>query len=234
MRRFFDTELETLRSDLFRMGEQVIAQLRAVLKALGEGDADLAQQVVDGDTEIDALEVRIDEEAIRYMSLRTPIATELRVLVTGMKVSHEFERAADEITKIARRIRHLSSDAPIKTGVDVVAMGELAAAMLSDALDCLIRGSEEEALAVCRRDTEVDRLNRELQEELTSRMTREPSVVHRAVDLIFVAKAIERVADHATNIAEETIFLIKAKDVRHSAETRRSAAEGDLSADSTG
>ena len=96
------------------------------------GDSELAQKIVDGDNEIDDLEIRIDEEAIRYLSLRAPIATELRVLVTGMKVSQNFERAGDEITKIARRIRNISSDAPIKLKSDIVQMGELAASMLND------------------------------------------------------------------------------------------------------
>ncbi|HEX9785967.1 MAG TPA: phosphate signaling complex protein PhoU [Opitutaceae bacterium] len=226
MKRFFDAELETLRSDLFHMGECVINQLRLVLKAFSEGDSHLAQVVVDGDNVIDDLEIRIDEEAIRYLSLRAPIATELRILLMGMKASHEFERAGDEITKIARRIKNISSDVPIKVGPDIVQMGEIAASMLSDALDCFIQGTEEKALAVCHRDAEVDQMNRDLQDELAELMTRDPSMVSRCVDLMFVSKAIERVADHATNIAEETIFLIKAKDIRHTAETRRPAASG--------
>jgi phosphate transport system protein len=225
MKRFFDSELETLRSDLFRMGEQVIAQLRSVLEAYAKRDPQLAQRVIAGDNDIDELEIRIDDEAIRYISLRSPVATELRVIVTGMKASHDLERAADEVTKIARRIRTLSREAPLKISVDVVGMGEIAAAMLRDALDCFMQGNEEKAMAVCHRDVEVDRLNRELCDELTQIMTRQPETVSRAVDLMFVSKALERVADHATNIAEETIFLFKAKDVRHTAEVKHSPAE---------
>lgn len=220
LKRFFDAELETLRTDLFRMGERVIAQLRAAVKAYTDSDPALAQQVIDGDNELDELEVRIDEEAIRYMSLRAPIATELRVVITGMKASHDFERAGDEITKIARRIRKLSAEPPLAVGDDIMRMGEIAAEMLRDALDCLVLGTEEKALAVCRRDSEVDRLNREFCDELTRLMTQQAETVARAVDLIFISKALERVADHATNIAEETIFLIKAKDVRHTPEVK--------------
>ncbi len=227
MKRFFDAELESLRSNLFRMGGLVIIQLREVLRAYREKDTSLAERLVQADNEIDELEVRIDEEAIRYMSLRSPVATQLRVLVTAMKASHEFERAGDEITKIARRIHHLSSDAPIKVGVDIVHMGELAADMLHDALDCFFEHTDERALEVCRRDTEIDALNRRLQEEVTTMMTRDSSVIGRGVDLIFVSKAIERVADHATNIAEETIYLLNAKDVRHTPEVRRAPAVGD-------
>jgi len=215
MKRFFDNELETLRSDLFRMGEQVIAQLQTVLRAYAERDPQLAQQVITADNAIDDLEVRIDDEAIRYISLRSPVATQLRVVVTGMKASHDLERAADEITKIARRIRALCREVPLAISIDVVHMGEIAGGMLRDALDCFMQGTEEKAMAVCHRDVEVDRLNRELCDELTQMMMNDPAAVSRAIDLIFVSKAIERIADHATNIAEETIFLFQAKDVRH-------------------
>jgi phosphate transport system protein len=223
MKRFFDTELENLRSDLFRMGEKVIANLRSALKAYAESDADLARIVIGADDEIDELEVRIDEEAIRYLNLRTPVATELRVILTGMKASHELERAADEVTKIARRIRDLSSVPPLKVSVDLIRMGEIAAEMLRDALDCFVHGTEERALAVCHRDVEVDALNRQLCDELTEIMSTRPNDVARALDLVFVSKAIERIADHATNVAEETIYLINAKDVRHTAEVKKTA-----------
>lgn len=221
MKRFFDTELETLRSDLFRMGEKVIANLRAALKAYAERDADLARFVIGADDEIDDLEVRIDEEAIRYLSLRTPVATELRVVLTGMKASHELERAADEVTKIARRIRNLASAAPLQVSVDVVRMGEIAAEMLREALDCFVHGTEERAMAVCHRDSEVDAMNRDLCEELTDMMGASPTSVSGALDLVFISKAIERIADHATNVAEETIYLINAKDVRHTPEVKK-------------
>jgi len=225
MKRFFDNELETLRSDLFRMGEQVIAQLRLVLQAYADRDPQLAQKVIAGDNEIDDLEMRIDDEAIRYISLRSPVATELRVIVTGMKASHDLERAADEVTKIARRIRALCREVPLAIPVDVVGMGEIAASMLRDALDCFMQANEEKAMAVCHRDVEVDRLNRELCDELTQIMTRDSAAVSRAVDLMFVSKALERGADHATNIAEETIFLFQAKDVRHTPEVKRATVE---------
>lgn len=220
MKRFFDSELETLRSDLFRMGAEVVDLLRRSLQAYAACDAAAAEQIIRGDDVIDQLELRIDEEALRYINLRSPIATELRVIVTGMKASHDLERAADEITKIARRVRSLSKESPLKTSVDIVAMGEIAADMLSQALDCFIAADEARALAVCRRDGEVDRMNRQLFEELTQVMTLRPEAVARAIDLMFVSKAIERVADHATNIAEETIFLFKGKDIRHSPELK--------------
>lgn len=221
MKRFFDSELESFRSDLFRMGEAVIAQLHSVLRAYASSDPAVAQEVIDGDDRIDELELHIDEEAIRFMSLRQPIATQLRAVVTGMKASHDLERAADEVTKIARRVRHLATQPPLKVTVDIVRMGGIAAEMLRDALACFFEDTEDKALAVCRRDVEVDRLNRQLCDELTQTMMQQPETVSRAVDLMFVSKAVERVADHATNIAEETIYLLKARDVRHTAEVKK-------------
>jgi phosphate transport system protein len=226
MKRFFDTELETLRSDLFRMGETVMAHLQAALRAYADSDAEVAQQVIAGDDIVDQLEVRIDEEAIRYMNLRAPVATELRVLITAMKAGHELERAGDEVTKIARRLRHLSNQPRLKLDVDLVRMGEIAIEMLRAALECLVAGTEEKALAICQRDSEVDEMNREVSQHLTQLMTRDSSTVSRAVDLIFIAKAIERIADHATNIAEDTIFLTAARDVRHTPEVKHTPNGG--------
>jgi phosphate transport system protein len=223
MKRFFDDELESLRSNLFLMGEKVIAQLRLALRAYVESDPNLAQQAIDADNEIDDLEMLIDEEAIKYMSLRTPVATRMRVIVTGMKASHDFERAGDEVTKIARSVRRLATAAPLKLQTDVARMGDIAGEMLRESLDCLIRGAEERALAVCQRDTVVDDMNRELKAELITLMTQNPETVSRSVDLIVISKAIERVADHASNIAESTIYLVKAKDVRHSPELKHGA-----------
>lgn len=224
MKRFFDDELESLRSNLFLMGEKVIAQLRLALRAYVESDPNLAQQAIDADNEIDDLEMLIDEEAIKYMSLRTPVATRMRVIITGMKASHDFERAGDEITKIARSVRRLANAAPLRLQSDIARMGDIAAEMLRESLDCLIRGSEERAIAVCQRDAVVDDMNRELKAELIALMSQNPETVSRSVDLIVISKAIERVADHASNIAESTIYLVKAKDVRHSPELKSPAA----------
>jgi phosphate transport system protein len=221
MKRFFDTEIESLRSDLLHMGEKVISQLRLALKAYAEHDPAIADEVIAADNDIDDFEMRIDEESIRYMGLRSPIATELRILVTGMKASHDLERAGDEITKIARRIRHLSGQAPLKTAIDIARMGEIAIEMLRDALHCMVEGSEEKAMMVVRRDVEVDWMNRQVCDELTQEMMENRDTISRAIDLIFISKALERVADHASNIAEETIFLFKAKDVRHDPENKQ-------------
>jgi phosphate transport system protein len=215
MKRFFDTELENFRLHLVLMGETAIEQTRHAMQALVEGDIALADRVVAADDELDDLEVRIDEEAMRYMNLRSPVATDLRMVIVGMKASHDLERVGDEATNIAKRAARLAAEPPIKPYVDLPRMAEMASAMLREALDCFLHADADKAVAVIRRDEEVDRLNKQLYRELTSYMIEDPATIGRAIELMFISKSIERIADHATNIAEEMIYLFKARDVRH-------------------
>lgn len=222
MKRFFDTELETFRSHLLLMGEKSMDQVRQALKALVEGNIALADQVIAADDEIDQLEMSIDDEAIRYMNLRAPIATELRLVIVGMKASHDLERVGDEATSIAKRAVKLAAEPPLKPYVDIPRMANIALEMLRDALDCFLHGDEEKAMAVVRRDSEVDSINKQLYRELTSYMIERPQSISRALELMFISKSIERIADHATNIAEEMVFLAHAKDIRHNDELKKS------------
>ncbi|HRE82506.1 MAG TPA: phosphate signaling complex protein PhoU [Opitutaceae bacterium] len=223
MKRFFDAELETFRSQLILMGETAIRQVRDAVKALVEADIGLADRVIAADDELDALEVKIDEEAVRYMNLRAPVATELRMVIVGMKASHDLERVGDEATSIAKRSVRLSAEPPLKPYVDLPRMASIALEMLRDALDCFLNGDAEKALSVCRRDAEVDQINKQLYRELSSYMIEKPGTISRALELMFISKSIERIADHATNIAEEMIYLVKGKDVRHSDEVKKSS-----------
>lgn len=221
MKRFFDSELETFRSQLMLMGETAIRQVRDAMRSLVEGDLALADQVIAADDELDQLEVKIDEEAVRYMNLRSPVASELRLLIVGMKASHDLERVGDEATNIARRVAKLVAEPPLKPYVDLPRMAKMAAEMLRDALDCLLRVDEQKAMAVVRRDADVDLINRQLYRELTSYMIEQPGTISRALELMFISKSLERIADHATNIAEETIYLAKGRDIRHTEETKK-------------
>lgn len=224
LKRFFDAELENFRSHLILMGEKAMEQVRRALQALVERDISLADQVIAADDEIDKLEVGIDDDAIRYMNLRAPIATELRLVIVGMKASHDLERVGDEATNIARRAVHLSAEPPLKPYVDIPRMAEIAIEMLRDALDCFLNGDAQKALAVVQRDNEVDAINKQLYRELSSYMIESPETISRALELMFISKSIERIADHATNIAEEMVFLMQAKDIRHSEEVKKGGA----------
>jgi phosphate transport system protein len=220
MKRFFDADLQNLRTHLLQMGDKAIENTRLALRALTENNLALAEQVIAADDEIDQLEVKIDDEAIGYMTLRGPVASELRIVVVGMKASHDLERVGDEATSIARRARRLAIEPPIELYSDIPRMANIALEMLRDALDCFVQEDDHKALAIIRRDAEVDNLNRAIYRRLTSYMIEKPDTIARALELMFISKSIERIADHATNIAEEMIYLAKGKDVRHSQEVR--------------
>ncbi|MCC5790808.1 MAG: phosphate signaling complex protein PhoU [Opitutales bacterium] len=215
MERFFDKELDKFRSDLSIMGAKAIEQVRKVTEALVEHDVELAQKVRDADNEVDELEKQIDAEAIRYMTLRNPVASELRLVVVGMKASHDLERVADEATNIAKRIPRIAEEKPLKDYIDLPRMSEIAIEMLDDALEALFSNDLEKAKAVLLRDKEVDRLDKQLYRELSGFMLENPKVTTVALELMFISRSLERIADHAGNIAEEVIFLIHGKDVRH-------------------
>jgi phosphate transport system protein len=216
MKRFFDAELEAFRSHLLQMGERAMEQTRLAMKSLTDADLALAEKVIAADDELDRLEVQIDDEAIRYMTLRGPVASELRLIVVGMKASHDLERVGDEATGIARRSRRLAIEPRLELYADLPRMATIALSMLRDALDCFVQEDEQKALSVIRRDPEVDNLNRLLYRRLTSYMIEKPDTIARALELMFISKSIERIADHATNIAEEMVFLSKGQDIRHS------------------
>lgn len=221
MKRFFDVELETLRSHLVQMGEKSIEQVRLAVRAVVERDPETARQVRAGDDALDHLEVLIDEEGMRYMSLRNPLATDLRLVVVGMKAGHDLERVGDEANNIAKRAIRLANEAPVKPLVDLPRMADIALAMLRDALDCFLQHDNEKALAVIRRDQEVDDLNKQIYRELSSYMVENPETISRALELMFISKSIERIADHATNIAEEMVYLAKGEDIRHLDELKK-------------
>ncbi len=224
MKRFFDVELETFSSHLLLMGEKSIEQVRRSLKALVDSDISLADQVIAADDVIDRLEIEIDDEAIRYMNLRAPIATDLRLVIVGMKASHDLERVGDEATSIARRAVRLAAEPQLKPYVDIPRMADIALEMLRDALDCFLNGDARKAVAVVQRDAEVDAINKQLYRELTSFMVEKPETISRALELMFISKSIERIADHATNIAEEMVFLFQARDIRHNEEIKKPGA----------
>jgi phosphate transport system protein len=216
MKRFFDSELESFRSNLLQMGERSIDLARLAMRSLTESDLALADKVIVADDEIDKLEVKIDEEAIRYMTLRGPVASELRLVVVGMKASHDLERVGDEATSIARRARKLAIEPKIELYADLPRMSNIALEMLRDALDCFVQEDQQKAVGVIRRDSEVDNLNRLVYRRLTSYMIENPDTIARSLELMFISKSVERIADHAVNIAEEMVFLAGGQDIRHS------------------
>lgn len=216
MKRFFHFELEEFRSNIVLMGELAIESVRGSLLALQESDPVRAEAIMAADDRIDELEKLIDAEALRYISLRAPVASELRLLTVGMKVGHDLERVGDEATSMAKRVRRLAGQPPPKDLGHIIHMTELAIGMLRDALHSFLEGDADRALTIVARDREVDDLNRANFDDFARLIAADPSQVKPGLELIWFSKSAERVADHATNIAEEVVYLLRGEDLRHS------------------
>lgn len=220
MKRFFHSELEDFRSTLVLMGERAIEIVRLATEGLVDGQIELCEEALRQDDAIDQLELRIDNEGLRYLSLRAPVATELRLVTIGMKAGQNLERVGDEACTIAKRTRELLSEIPPRTLYRIPRMAELTIEMLRDAIGCLVDEDSEKARRLPHRDDEVDALHRENYRELSAILAREPERVASHLHLIFISKSLERIADHATNLAEEAIFLYRGEDLRHASQLR--------------
>ena len=216
MEHHFDHELGELKQKLLAMAGHAEAAVGRAVQALEERNYDLAMQVKENDRVIDQFEIEIDNLAIQLLS-RAPLASDLRLVTVAMKISQNLERIGDEATTIARRALELDTEPQLKSYVDIPRMAATALAMLRDSLDAFVNKQPEKALAVIPRDKEVDALNRQLYRELSSYMVENPATISRCLNLMTVAKSLERVADHATNIAEEVVYLCEARDIRHEA-----------------
>ncbi len=215
MKRYFHAELEAVRSHLMLMGEKAIANVNLAMRAMIESDIGIAERVKEADDRIDAIEKQIDDEVARYISLRAPVARDLRLLFVAIKASHDLERVGDEATSIAKRAKKI-----LATGRSIDDLGklprmcELAISMLQDALHCFIDEDADRAYPICRRDKEVDELNRENFKRYLELMQNDPSLVQPYTEMVFISKSMERIADHAQNIAEEVYYLLTAKSLK--------------------
>lgn len=216
MKRFFHSELEQFRSNLVLMAERCLEIVRMAERSLFDGSVELAKEVIACDDSIDQLEMVLDAEGIRYISMRAPVAKDLRLLTVGMKTSRDLERVADEATSIARRVIKLDATLPVREFHNLPEMFLHTHEMLRDAIDSFLEGDASKAIAIPARDKLVDRLNKDNYALLSRQIAADPSQVDRFLELIFISKSVERIADHASNIAEEVVYLYKGEDVRHS------------------
>ena len=224
MKRYFHEELEAVRSHLMEMGQRAVESAKLALSALEQRDLDIADQVIEADDMIDAIETRIDEEVARYISLRAPVAKDLRLLFVAVKASHDLERVGDEATSIAKRTRKILASNETYRGLGrVPSMCELAISMLKEALLSFIQEEEEIAYKIIRKDKEVDVLNHENFKEFVGLMKDDPSKVDVCAEMIFISKSFERIADHAKNIAEEVYFLLTSQSLKQVIREREQA-----------
>lgn len=213
--RRYDQELERLREHILAMGSNVVQMIDGTMRALVERDSTLATRMIEKDHEINRFEVVIDEMSLNIIALRQPAARDLRFITLALKVTTDLERIADLCVNIAERALELNQEPQLKPYIDLPRMADEAKAMVTDALEAFVRSDDALASEVTLRDDVVDQLNSQVFRELLTFMMEDPKTITRATRLIFIGKYLERVADHATNIAEMVIFMVKGKDIRH-------------------
>ena len=220
--RHFQEELERLKERVLAMGGLAEDRVQTAVEALVSGERERLDQVVRGDEPINQLHVEIDGLAFRLLALYQPMASDLRVIVAALKINVDLERVGDMAVNIAEAALRYLAHPPVKPLLDLPRMADLAQAMLRDALDAFVRRDTALARSVLDRDDTLDGLKTQIFRELLTYMLQSPSTIEGALELILISRHLERIGDHATNIAEDIIFVVSAKDVRHAALNPRS------------
>jgi len=218
MERHFDQDLQQLKERILYMGSLAETMIHIVIKALIERQGDLGKDVFRHEKEVNQLQIEIDDRCIKMIALHQPTASDLRFITAAMKINSDLERIADQAVNIAQTTEYLLQEPQLKPLIDVPRMAEIAKKMLKDALDSFVNRDENLARSVLVRDDEVDDLKDQVFRELLTYMISDPATIKRGLDLILISRNIERIADHATNIAEDVIYVILGKDIRHNAE----------------
>jgi len=211
----YDVQLQDLRDKLLTLGGKVEAEIAASMRALNERDSALAEQVAVQDREVNRLEVEIDEACRRLLVLRQPAASDLRFITTALKIVVDLERIGDLAVNVAERAIDLNQSPPLKPVPDLTRLAELGQKQVRAALDAFVNGDVEKAEAVIRDDSLLDSVYHNLFNELLALMMEDPRNIRRANSLLFIAKHLERLGDHATNVAEMVIYMVRGTDVRH-------------------
>ena len=216
METHFEMELDSLKQKLLLMASHAETAVNQAVQAFVQRDYDLALRVKEDDRIIDQFEIEIDDLVIQLLT-KAPLATNLRLVTVAMKISQNLERVGDEASKIAKRARDLSKEAPVKITLDLPRMAAMALDMLKAALDSFVNRDPVAARAIIPRDKEVDALNKQIHETLARHMVAHPDTIGRCLNWMVAAKSLERIADHAKNVAEEVVYLCEAQDIRHTA-----------------
>ena len=215
MERRFDEELRELNRRLLKMSALVEEAIHRAVKALAERSEKLANEVINSDETINMLEIEINEACLRLLALYQPKAIDLRFITSMMMINNDLERIADQAVNIAERAREIIKQPLLKPLIDIPRMSSLVQKMVKDSIDALVNKDEMLARDVCKRDDEVDNLNDQIFRELLTYMMQDPKTITRAVELILVARHLERIADHATNICEDVIYFVRGKTIKH-------------------
>jgi len=211
----FEEELRLIKEKVLRLGGLVEEGIANSIKALVERDTQLAERTIENDHVVNGLEVEIDELCLKVLALRQPAASDLRLITTAVKIITDLERIGDMAVNVCERVLELNEEAPLKPYIDIPRMAEAAQRMLKESLDAFVNGDTDLATKVLVEDDFVDDLNRQIFRELLTFMMEDPNTISRAMKILFISKYIERIADHATNIAEMVVFMVKGKVIRH-------------------
>jgi phosphate transport system protein len=214
-RHHFESDLQALKNRLLGMGALVEERVHQAVQSLMERRQDLADQVATGDSDVNDLQIEIDDRALKLLALQQPMATDLRLITSAIKINSDLERIGDQAVNIAENVLKLLPHPPLRAILNITRMAEIAEQMTRDSLDSFVKKDAGLARSVLARDDEVDQLKDQNFRVLLTYMMADPGTIERALALILVARNLERIADHATNIAEDVIFLVEAKDVRH-------------------
>lgn len=210
----FQQDLAGLKQQLLSMASHAEAAVREAVEAVTNRDEALANRVRQNDEILDRFEVDLDDLAIQLLA-KAPLASDLRLIAVTMRVSQNLERVGDEATKIAKRARELMQEPPLRQVENIPALAQMTLRLLKESLDCFVNGDAAAARTLIPRDKEVDAANKEIYASLAALMAQSPDAIGRSLNLMVVAKSLERIADHAKNIAEEVVYLCEAEDIRH-------------------
>lgn len=211
----YEEDLKRLRDDILQMGGLVEDQIQKAVRSLVDRDSPLAEAIIERDHEVNHLDVEIDDLCIRLLALHQPAARDLRFITTALKITTDLERIGDMAVNICERALELNLEPQLKPYIDIPRMARIAERMIRESLDAFVREDTDLALKVCKDDQEVDDLNGQIFRETISFMIEDPHTINRAMKITFISKYLERIADHATNIAEMVIFMVKGKSIRH-------------------
>ncbi len=211
----YEEDLKKLHEEILYMGGLVEDQIQKAVNSLVERDSKLAEVIIERDHEVNRLDVDIDDLCIRLLALHQPAGRDLRFITTGLKITTDLERTGDMAVNICERALELNQEPQLKPYIDIPRMAEIAERMIRESLDAFVREDTDLALKVCKDDEQVDQLNSQIFREVISFMIGDPLTINRAMKLASISKYLERIADHATNIAEMVVFMVKGKSIRH-------------------
>ena len=220
MQRHFHEELELVKEKTLKQGSLVEAMVERAVSSLVDQDSRLAEEVIASDQKVDMLDVEIEEDCLRLLALHQPAAKDLRFITTAMKITTDLERMADQAVNICQRAIELNEEPQLKPYIDIPIMSQLSQKMMREALDAFVRRDVDLARQVIPEDNKVDALKDQIFRELLTFMMEDPRTIPRAIRLILVSRLLERIADHATNIAEMVVFLGEGKSIRHAPFTK--------------